>query len=43
MTDDPRSWLVAGAEAIRADAAVRDPWLLDLPVVGVRRHERNGR
>jgi len=35
MTDDPRSRLVAEAEAIQADAAVRDPWLLDLPVVGV--------
>jgi hypothetical protein len=35
MTDDPRRPLVAAAEAIRADAATRDPWLLDLPVVGV--------
>ena len=35
MTDDPRPALVAAAAAIRADAAARDPWLLDLPVVGV--------
>src|SRR6267142_1080428 len=35
MTGDPRPPLVAAAEAIRADAAARDPWLLDLPVVGV--------
>ena len=35
MTDDPRGPLVAAAAAIRADAAARDPWLLDLPVVGI--------
>jgi hypothetical protein len=35
MTGEARSALVAEAEAIRADAAERDPWLLDLPVVGV--------
>lgn len=35
MTGEARSRLVAEADAIRADAAERDPWLLELPVVGV--------
>jgi hypothetical protein len=35
MTGDARPPLLAAAEAIRANAAARDPWLLDLPVVGV--------
>ena len=35
MTGDPRLPLVAEAEAVRGDAAERDPWLLELPVVGV--------
>ncbi|HTK45038.1 MAG TPA: hypothetical protein VL749_06785 [Patescibacteria group bacterium] len=35
MTGDPWATLVAAAEAVRADAAVRDPWLRELPVVGI--------
>jgi hypothetical protein len=35
MTDSPVSELAAAAEAIRAAAAERDPWLADLPVAGV--------
>jgi hypothetical protein len=34
MTGDPRPLLDAAAEAIRAEAAERDPWLLELPVLG---------
>ena len=32
---DPRSDLVAAAEAIRSVVAERDPWLAELPVVGI--------
>ena len=36
MTDvDPWRALTAAAEAIRADASERDPWLAELPVVGI--------
>jgi len=36
MTEvDPSRELAAAAEAIRADASVRDPWLAELPVVGI--------
>jgi hypothetical protein len=35
MTHDPLPQLAAAADAIRAEAAVRDPWLLELPVVGI--------
>lgn len=32
---DPWPELLAGAAAIRADVAARDPWLAELPVVGI--------
>ena len=35
MTGDPWAPIVAAAEVVRADAAARDPWLRDLPVVGI--------
>jgi hypothetical protein len=31
---DPSAELIAAAEAIRAEASERDPWLAELPVVG---------
>jgi hypothetical protein len=35
MTGDPSDLLMTAAEAVRADAAARDPWLRDLPVAGI--------
>ena len=35
MTGDPWAPLVAAADAVRVDAAARDPWLGELPVVGI--------
>jgi hypothetical protein len=35
MSGDPLADLLAAAEAIRADAGERDPWLLELPVAGI--------
>jgi hypothetical protein len=35
MTEDPWAPLVAAAEAVREEAAARDPWLAELPVAGI--------